>query len=106
MDNTQLIHIIQWDTASQQTQAKDILVVAGRLRRPEVVIHVVCVVRALQRTHNTHNVYYNFRSPKATRHYEDIFSLCLLRGGVPLDDVDKLSIVQVLRDLRPRASFV
>ena len=68
-------------------------------------LHVVCVLRALQRTQNTHNVYYNFWSPKATRQYEDIFSLCLLRGGVPLDDVDKLSIVQVQRN-PDRASFV
>jgi len=29
-------------------------------------------LRALQRTQNTPNVYYNFRSPKAIRLYEDI----------------------------------
>ena len=33
------------------------LVQAGRLRRPEVVVHVLCVLRALQRTQNTQNVY-------------------------------------------------
>ncbi len=35
----------------------NILVQAGRLRRPKVVIHVWCVFRALQRTQNTPNVY-------------------------------------------------
>jgi len=29
-------------------------------------------LRALQRTQTTQNVYYNFRSPKATLLYEDI----------------------------------
>ena len=35
----------------------NILVQADRLRRPKVVIHVWCVLRALQRTQNTPNVY-------------------------------------------------
>ena len=30
----------------------------GRLRRPKVVIHILCVLRALKRTQNTQNVYY------------------------------------------------
>jgi len=45
----------------------NILVQAGRRRRTKVVIHVLCVLRALKRTQNTQNMYYNFRSPKATR---------------------------------------
>ena len=34
-----------------------ILVQADRRRRPKAVIHVLCVLRALQRTQNTQNVY-------------------------------------------------
>jgi len=32
----------------------------------------LCVLRALKRTQNTQNVYYNFRSPKATHLYRGI----------------------------------
>ena len=49
------------------SQARASVVDAGFSTVSYPFIHVLCVLRALQRTQNTQNMYYNFRSPKATR---------------------------------------